>query len=242
MNASDGQAQVVVETPLQVSLSTSLIYRISGLSFGTVFAWQLGASWKFIDSARKPSLILRHLRPTEQVAERNGEPRMNREGNIDQELMPNRSIALTHSRVLAKARTIKSCTEWGGIRLGATSTAIIECVKPSAPDVDVQGCSVWNKVSGKLYLKMRESLVPSMGFRMPWEVSRNLMICAHSWISPLSVKTAADWSPCVGQCLQIQSTWLYNRQVSMLPTTCPCESASSMSDLAKVLRLGASAA
>jgi hypothetical protein len=84
-------------------------------------------------------LILRHLRPTEQVAERNGEPRMNREESIGQELMPNLSVAHTHNQFLAEARAIQSCTEEGRIRLGATPMAIIECVKPSAPDVDVQG-------------------------------------------------------------------------------------------------------
>src|SRR5580698_8969837 len=38
----------------------------------------------------------------------------------------------------------------------------------------------------------------------------------------------------VEECLHIQYARLYNLQASMLPTTCPCESASSMGDLAQV--------
>jgi hypothetical protein len=41
---------------------------------------------------------------------------------------------------------------------------------------------------------MRENAAILKGFRMFRELSGNLMICAHSRITPLSEKPAADWS------------------------------------------------
>jgi hypothetical protein len=54
----------------------------------------------------------------------------------------------------------------------------------------------FNRVCGKPHRKMPQRAVLLKGFRIRCEVSRNLMICAHSWIASLTEKQAANWSHC----------------------------------------------
>jgi hypothetical protein len=49
------------------------------------------------------------------------------------------------------------------------------------------------------------------------------MICSHSWMTRLSEKPAADWSPRVGQCLLIQSTWPNNVGLSSVIRITPAK-------------------
>lgn len=54
------------------------------------------------------------------------------------------------------------------------------------------------------------------GILVRCEASEKVMVCAHSKINHPSEQPAADWSPWVGQCLHIQSTWTKNRLVEQV--------------------------